>query len=139
VHAEGRAQLATSLVETVVGLLLIVAVTTSFTVLPVGSDADEASEVALDRLAGDALAVLAAGPPTNDGPSRLASTCDEAALDAERAALADSLDAALPDPLSYRLVAPGGSVGAPRPDGVPTGRATRTTAGCRVTLWVWYV
>lgn len=138
-RTENRGQLATSLVEAAVGVLLVVAVATTFSVLPSGADAEGAHEADLDRLAADALAVLAADPPADGGTSRLAQTCRAETFETERTALADRLDATLPEPLSYRLVAPGGNVGAPRPDGVPTGRATRTTAGCRVTLWVWYV
>lgn len=135
-----RAQLATSLVEAVVGVLFVVAVAAGFALVPVGSDADADASRQLDRTASDALSVLAAEPPAGSGVSRLTAACrSESAFENEREALATRLDAVLSAPVSFRLVTPHGHVGSPRPDGLPTGRAERQSAGCAVTLWVWYV
>ncbi|MFC6826532.1 DUF7262 family protein [Halopelagius fulvigenes] len=136
----GRAQLATSLAEAVVGILLVAAVAAGFALAPVGGDADTADSQRLDRLASDALSVLAAEPPTGSGISRLTAACrSESAFENEREAVATRLDALLPDSVAYRLVTPHGRVGFPPPDGLPSGRADRQTAGCAVTLRVWYV
>ncbi|RDI71337.1 DUF7262 family protein [Halopelagius longus] len=135
-----RAQLATSLAEAVVGILLVAAVAAGFAVAPVGGDADAAPSQRLDRLASDALSVLAAEPPTGSGISRLTAACrSESAFENEREALATRLDSLLPDSVAYRLATPRGRVGYPPPDGLPAGRADRQTAGCAVTLRVWYV
>lgn len=135
-----RAQLATSLAEAVVGVLFVVSVAAGFALAPVGADADADAARQLDGTASDALSVLAAEPPTGSGVSRLTAACrSESAFENEREALAARLDAALSDPVSFRLVTPHGHAGSPRPDGLPTGRAERRSAGCTVTLWVWYV
>lgn len=136
----GRAQLATSLTEAVVGILLVVAVASGFALVPVGADGDADAARHLDRTASDALSVLAAEPPTGSGVSRLTAACrSESAFENEREALATRLDAVLSEPVSFRLVTPHGHAGPPRPGGLPTGHAERRSAGCTVTLWVWYV
>lgn len=139
-NPDDRAQLATSLAEAVVGILLVAAVAAGFALVPAGGDADAGDARRLDRLASDALSVLAAEPPAGSGISRLTAACrSEAAFDNEREAVATRLDSLLPESVAYRLVTPHGRVGYPPPDGLPTGRADRQTAGCAVTLRVWYV
>ncbi|MFB6092399.1 MAG: hypothetical protein ABEK02_05250 [Haloquadratum sp.] len=132
-----RAQLATSLVEAVVGALVVLSVVAGFLWIPADADRTAAE---LDRAAGDALAVLDAEPPVGRGRSRLTALCrSRDAFAVERDALASRLDAVLPAGTFGRLRTPYGTVGPPRPNGVPTGRATLPTARCVVTLRVWYV
>lgn len=133
---EDRGQLATPMVEATIGVVLVLAVALAFAVTPV----ETPESTALDRTASDALAVLAAEPPVGTGPNRLAAACrSESSFDTEADELDGRLGAVLPEPLSYRLTTPHGSVGLPRPSGVPTGTASVTTDDCTVTLRVWYV
>ena len=134
--ADDRGQLATSLVEAAVGALLVLSVVAGFLWVPAGVDS---AETDLDRAAADALAVLDAEPPAGSGRSRLAAACrSPSSFDTERDALRDRLDAVLPVGVFGRLETPHGAVGPPRPDGVPSGRARQTVAGCTATLRVWY-
>lgn len=133
---EDRAQLATPMVEATVGLFLVLAVALGFVALPVETPA----AATLDRTASDALAVLAAEPPAGSGTNRLVAACrSESAFETEADGLDRRLRATLPEPLSYRLATPHGTVGPPPPSGVPAGTATFTTDGCTATLRVWYV
>lgn len=134
---EERAQLATSLVEAAVGALLILSVVAGFVWVP--ADAGQ-SDAELDRLAADALAVLDAEPPAGDGHSRLTAACrSPESFATERQALRERLDDILPPGAFGQLETPHGVVGAPQPNGVPTGEATLPSAGCTVTIRVWYV
>lgn len=132
-----RGQLATSLVEAAVGALLILSVVAGFLWVPADGSAPTTT---LDRTADDALAVLAAEPPAGSGRNRLAAACrSPESFATERDALDRRLAAALPTAVFGRLETPHGTVGPPQPDGAPVGRATRTVAGCTVTLRVWSV
>jgi hypothetical protein len=134
-----RAQLATSLVEAAVGALLILSVVAGFLWVPVEEAATEADPT-LDRTAADALAILDAETPVGDGRSRLSAGCrSQRAFDTERDALDERLDSVLPTSVFGRIETPHCVVGAPRPNGVPSGRATLSTGRCAVTIRVWYV
>jgi len=135
----GRGQLATSLVEAAVGALLILSVVAGFLWVPVEGGADSTA-TALDRTAADTLSVLAAEPPVDGGRNRLSAACrSPSSFAAERDALDRRLHSALPTSVFGRIETPHGTVGPARPTGVPTGSATRTVAGCTVTLRVWAV
>jgi len=135
----GRGQLATSLVEAAVGALLILSVVAGFLWVPVEGGADPTA-TALDRTAADTLSVLAAEPPVDGGRNRLSAACrSPSSFAAERDALDRRLHSALPTSVFGRIETPHGTVGPARPTGVPTGSATRTVAGCTVTLRVWAV
>ncbi|MFB6091015.1 MAG: hypothetical protein ABEJ97_08150 [Halobellus sp.] len=133
-----RAQLATSLVEAVVGALLVLAVVAGFLWVPVDGGTDPRAT----RLAEDALAVLYAEPPAGTGHSRLTAACrSEAAFATERDPLATRLGAVLPAGAFGRLETPHGAVGPPVPDAAAAGdagRATLETGRCAVTLRVWF-
>ncbi|SEG24171.1 DUF7262 family protein [Halobellus limi] len=134
-----RAQLATSLVEAAVGALLILSVVAGFLWVPAGQ-AGTSAEATLDRTAADALAVLDAEAPVGAGRSRLSAACrSERAFAIESDALDERLDVVLPDSVFGRVETPHGTVGAPRPNGVPSGRAALPTGRCTVTIRVWYV
>lgn len=135
-----RAQLATSLVEAVVGALLILSVVAGFAWVPVEGEGDPAATT-LDRTAADTLSILAAEPPAADsGRSRLSAACrSPSSFAAERDALDRRLRTTLPTTVFGQIQTPHGTVGAARPTGVPAGSATRTVAGCTVTLRVWSV
>ncbi|RLM59689.1 hypothetical protein DVK02_02830 [Halobellus sp. Atlit-31R] len=131
-----RAQLATSLIEAVVGALLILSVVAGFLWLPT---AESETGADFDRTAADALAVLDAEPSAGAGHSRLAAACrSPGAFATERSALRARLDAVLPAGALGRLTLPHGTVGPPSPNGVPSGRASLATGRCTVTLRVWY-
>ncbi|MFC7097698.1 DUF7262 family protein [Halobaculum marinum] len=134
---DDRAQLSLPVVEAAVGVAFLLAVAASFGIaLP---DAGTA-EAQLDAYADDALTVLAAEPPRHGAGARLAEvSASPAAFDRERDALRDRVDRILGDNLLFRVETPHGAVGFERPTGVPTGRATATTPGGEVVLWVWYV
>ncbi|GGJ11840.1 hypothetical protein GCM10008995_22180 [Halobellus salinus] len=134
-----RGQLATSLVEAVVGALLISSAVAGFVWVPVGGEAGPTAST-LDRTADDALSILAAEPSAGGGRNRLAAACrSPESFATERDALEHRLGVVLPTSAFGRLETPYGSVGPPQPTGVPVGRATRTVAGCSVTLRVWSV
>jgi len=139
VREPDRGQLATSLVEAAVGALLILAVVAGFLWAPAGDHAGSPATT-LDRTADDALSVLAAEPPAGSGRGRLAAACrSPGSFATERDALGRRLDAVLPTAVFGRLETPHGTVGPPTPSDAPVGRATRTVAGCTVTLRVWSV
>jgi hypothetical protein len=76
--------------------------------------------------------------PLPDGPTLAGALRSAAAFDRNRTAVRNRLAALLPDGAFFRLATPHGTVGQPRLDGVPTGRAARATRHGRVRLWVWY-
>lgn len=135
-----RAQLATSLVEAVVGALLILSVVAGFVWVPVEGGGNP-STTTLDRTAADTLSILAAESPAADsGRSRLSAVCrSPSSLAAERDALDRRLRTTLPTTVFGQIQTPHGTVGAAQPTGVPAGSATRTVAGCTVILRVWSV
>ncbi len=121
------------------GALLILSVVAGFLWVPAGGTGGPPAAT-LDRTADDALAVLAAEPPAEHGRNRLAAACrSPESFATERDALERRLEAVLPTEVFGRLTTPHGTVGPPQPTRVPVGRATRTVAGCPVTLRVWSV
>lgn len=134
---EVRGQLSLSVVEVGIGVLFVFAVTAGFA-LGVPQPAERHTQ--LEFYAADAATVLAGDPPRHQGTTRLAEiVTSERAFERERAALDHRVDRILPDNLMYRVETEHGTVGFPRPHGVPTGHAAVATAEGRVTIWVWYV
>lgn len=132
----GRGQLSLTVVEAGVGVLLVFAVTAGFAL---GTPQPDTAEVQLDAYARDAAAVLAGEPPRHQAETRLAEVArSEAAFERERDALRRRVERILPDNLMFRVRTPHGSVGFPRPAGVPLGSARVTTPHGDVTIWVWY-
>jgi hypothetical protein len=131
-----RAQVSLSVVEGVVGLLVVVAASTTFLV---GIPAAGTDEAELTNLATDGLTVLDATPPTGDGASRLTALVRErASFVRERDETDAQLRAVYPPGVRYRLETPYGAVGDPLPPERVVGRAQRHTAGGSVTLRVWF-
>jgi hypothetical protein len=131
-----RAQLSTPAIEAAAGVVLVLAVVTTFA-LPVADPPTR--EPQLDAYAADAATVLAGEPPRHGGATRLSEVTRSAtAFERERAALDRRVDRILPDNLLYRVETPHGAVGYRRPTGVTTGTATVTTAHGPVTVRVWY-
>jgi len=126
-----RGQSATPLVEAAIGVLLVFAVAST---LLVGVPDPDRREARLDRYAADGLALAA----SEGRPALATALASRSAFERHRDGLARRLDRLFPPQLRYRLRTPYGSVGAPRPAGVPTGRARTVTPSGRVTLWVWY-
>lgn len=131
-----RAQVSLSLVEAAVGVVFLLTVAFGFAL---GVPQADTREPQLDLYAEDALTVLAGEPPRHRGTTRLAEVArSEASFRRESAALQRRVERVLPANLMYRVETPHGSVGYPKPAGVPVGRATTTTTSGEVTMWVWY-
>ncbi|MFB6107603.1 MAG: hypothetical protein ABEJ82_02030 [Haloplanus sp.] len=131
-----RGQLSLTVVEAGVGVLLILAVAGGFAF---GVPSPNTTRPQLDAYAEDTATVLAREPPRHQGATRLAEVAgSERAFVRERDALDRRVDRILPDNLLYRIETPQGAVGYRRPAGAPAGRATVTTLGGDVTIWVWY-
>lgn len=131
-----RGQLSLSVVEAVVGLVVVLAAATTFVV---GLPETGAEDTELTVLAADGLTVLESTPPEDDGTSRLAALAeDQSNFVRERTLTAEQLRALYPRHARYRLETPHGVVGEPLPPRGPVGRAQRQTTGGRVTLWVWF-
>lgn len=124
-----------SVVEAIVGLVVVLAAATTFLVgLPAAGD-----EADLTLLAEDGLTVLDATPPAGDGASRLTALArDRSGFVRERSQADARLRALYPAHVRYRLETPYGAVGDPLPPGRPVGEARRHTASATVTLRVWY-
>lgn len=137
----GRGQLSVSLIEAIVGVVLIFGVTATF---GMGVPAADAETAQLDRYASDAATVLENEPPRHAGETRLTElTRSQSGFDRERAALERRVDGILPDNVLYRVEVSGpeggyGSVGQVRPRGTPVGYAAVTTRHGEFELWVWY-
>jgi hypothetical protein len=131
-----RGQVSLSVVEAVVGLLVVLAASTTFLVgLP-----DPGSEAAeLRVLAADGLTVLDATPPAEDGASRLTALAhDRSSFVRERSDADAQLRALYPPSVRYRVDTPHGAIGDPLPHTRPIGRARRHVAGGDVTIRVWF-
>lgn len=126
-----RAQLSLSLLEAAVGVLLVFAVTTTFTV---GVPPPAANGAQLDAYAEDTAVLLANEP----GPRLAGVVASRANFTAERDALADRAEQLLPAAVLYRIETPRGSLGYPRPAGVTAGVARVGTPDGTVTVWTWY-
>jgi hypothetical protein len=131
-----RAQVSLSVVEAAVGLLVVLAASTTFLVGLPDPGADQAE---LTVLAADGLAVLDATPPAGEGASRLTVLArDRSGFVRERNETATQLRALYPPTVRYRIETPHGVVGDPRFTRGSVGRARQATPGGRVTLWVWF-
>ncbi|WP_129114716.1 DUF7262 family protein [Halegenticoccus tardaugens] len=131
-----RGQLSLSVVEAAVGVVLVLAVAASFTL---GLPDPGTQDAQLDAYATDAATVLAQEPPRHGGATRLAEISRSAErFDRERKALERRVGRILPENLMFRVRTPHGSVGYPKPVGVPVGESTVTTLHGDVTIWVWY-
>jgi hypothetical protein len=134
--AKQRGQLPVTMVEAALGVLLLVSVTFTFAL---GVPDRGATEAQLDAYAADAATLLANEPPRHADQSRLGEVVgSEAAFRRERGTLERRVERVLPSNLMFRVETRHGTVGHPLPDGVPTGTATVTTTGGRVTVRVWY-
>lgn len=133
---DARGQLSLSVVEALVGLVLVIGTVSAFALSP---PAPATGEAQLDRYARDTLTVLRSDAPADDGRSRLAAlTRSAGSFEAEREAADRRIRSLLPAHLSYRVTTPHGTFGDPRPPaGRPVGRAHATTADGPVTLRVW--
>lgn len=133
-EGSGRAQVSLSLVEAVVGLLVVFAATSTFLV---GLPDTGAAEADLDVLAADGLSALDATPVTDDASRLMALARTERGFVRQSVDAAEQLDTLYPVGVRYRLETPHGAVGTPPPPTGPIGRAVGQTPGGRVTLRVW--
>jgi hypothetical protein len=132
----GRGQLSLPVVETAVGVLLVLVVLSTFAV-PTPEPATR--EAQLDTYAADVATVLANEPPRHGDATRLSEVlASETAFDRERDALERRVDRIVPDNLMYRVRTPHGAVGFERPEGVTVGVARVPTEYGVVVVEVWY-
>jgi len=131
-----RGQLSLSVLEAVVGVVLLLAVIMGFAL---GVPTADTREPQLDRYAADTATVLSGEPPRHGGATRLAEIVASAErFERERGTLDRRVDRILPDNLMYRVETRHGAVGFRKPADVPVGRASVTTVNGEVTIWVWY-
>jgi hypothetical protein len=136
----GRGQLSLSLIEALVGALLVVAVATGFALG--GPDLGGTREAQLDRYAEDSLALLAADDPgprsTEDDRSTLvALVASEDSFERAREPARRRLATVLPANLLFRVETPHGNIGYPNPPGRTVGEARRVTIDGTITVRVW--
>jgi hypothetical protein len=130
-----RGQVSLSIVEAVVGLVVVLAAATTFLV---GLPEAGAGEADLSRLADDGLTVLDSTPPAGDGASRLTALAREPGSFAVERSDADAqLRELYPRRVRYRLETPNGAIGDPLPPARTVGTARRYTPDGDVTLRVW--
>lgn len=133
-----RAQASITVVETGLGVLLVLSLLFTFA-LGASGDVDR-SQAQLDIYATDAMTLLSEEAPKHQDQTRLAEvTASQATFDRERDELVRRIDRTLPEHVMFRLETEHGRAGQPMPDGVATGDATVLTANGDVTLRVWYV
>ncbi|MFC7019926.1 MULTISPECIES: DUF7262 family protein [Haloarcula] len=131
-----RAQLPLSLVEVALGAVLILGVALGFAL---GTPAPDTRTPQLTAYAEDTATVLANEAPRHGGTTRLGEVLrSEGAFERERGALERRVDRIVPANVMYRVVTPHGTVGFPKPEGVPTGTAMVSTGYGRVRIEVWY-
>lgn len=125
-----------TLVEAVLGVLLLGAVLFAF---GLGLPASDAEATQLDLYASDAATILATEGPRHAGQTRLSEvTASADAFERESGPLRRRVGRLLPANLLFRIETRHGTVGHRLPAGVPTGEATVSTAEGDVTIRVWY-
>jgi hypothetical protein len=131
-----RGQLSLPVVETAVGVLLVLVVLSTFAV---PNPEPATREAQLDTYAGDVATVLANEPPRHGDATRLSEVlASETAFDRERDALERRIDRIVPENLMYRVATPHGAVGFDRPADVAVGVARVPTEHGAVVVEVWY-
>ena len=131
-----RGQLSLTVVEAVVGVVLVMGVAAGFTVVSTGPSP---STPQLDTLADDAATVLASEPTAGGRDSRLAALArSEGSFAATRRSTRERLTDLLPADVLFRVRTPHGSVGHPQPPTATVGSTTVPTRYGPVTIRVWY-
>lgn len=131
-----RGQLSLSVVEAVVGVVLVVGVAAGFTV---GTAPSPSPEPHLDALAHDTVTVLGSEPTDAGDETRLVALArTPSSFEGSRDSTRDLIERLLPADVAFRVVAPHGSLGYPRPPSTAVGSVTATTRYGRVTVRVWY-
>lgn len=136
-HERGQASI--TVLEAVLGVLLVLSVTFTFA-LGVSDGEAEQAQAQLDIYAADAATLLSNEPPRHQEQTRLAEIVESAAsFDREKGELERRIERILPENVMFRVETAHGTAGHPLPDDVPTGEATMLTTSGEVTLRVWYV
>ena len=134
-----RGQVSLTVIETGVGLVLLLAVVFTFALGMPGGETEQTQQQ-LDIYATDTATLLANESPRHRDQTRLAEVAASArAFDREREELQRRVERILPQNVLFRVETAHGTVGHPLPDGVPTGEATVVTTNGAVTVRVWYV
>ena len=125
-----------TVVEAVVGVVLVMGVAAGFTVVSTGPSPSTAE---LDTLADDAATVLASEPTEGGRDSQLAELArSEGSFAATRQSAHERLTDLLPADVLFRVRTPHGSVGHPQPPTATVGSTTVPTRYGPVTIRVWY-
>ena len=136
-RVDSRAQLATSLIESGVGALLILAVVSGFLWAPIDT-ANSTPE--LDQLAADTLYILDEDTSSNSSQTRLAAMCHSSSMSmSEQTLLRDRIETILPPTVFAEIKSPHGTIGPAAPVGGYTGRAVSVGNHCTVAIEIWYV
>lgn len=131
-----RAQTSLSVVEAVVGLLLILGVAVGFG-LGTAAPVDDTAE--LDAMARDTAAVLGSEPTAGGETTQLVALARSAtSFDRVRGLVRERVDRLLPPDVLYRIETPHGNLGHPRPRGTPVGSTRVPTRHGPVEIRVWY-
>jgi hypothetical protein len=131
-----RGQLSLSLVETAVGVVLVLGVAAGFTV---GMTGPTSSTPQLDSLARDTTTLLGAEPSDSEESARLVALArSEQSFARERVTASQRVRELLPADVLFRVRTPEGAFGTPRPPTAAVGSATASTRYGPVTVWVWY-
>ena len=131
-----RGQLSLTVVEAVVGVVLVMGVAAGFTVVSTGPTPSTAE---LDTLAHDAATVLASEPTEGGRDARLAELArTEESFAATHPSARDRLADLLPADVLFRVRTPQGTLGYLRPPTAPVGSTTVPTRYGPVTIRVWY-
>lgn len=132
-----RAQVALSVVEAAIGVLLVLTVSLGFAFGVASPTADPAQ---LDAYARDVMVILQNEQPRHVDRSRLRElTRSPTAFERERDALARRIERLLPPNVMFRLETRHGEIGYRLPGSVPTGTAAVMTGRGTARIRVWYV
>jgi hypothetical protein len=131
-----RGQLSLSVVEAVVGVVLVVGVAAGFTV---GVAPAPSTEPQLDSLARDTTTLLDADPAVAGGdPWIVALSRSPGSFERVRADARERVARFLPNDVAFRVRTPHGTFGYPRPPRTTVGSTTVPTRYGSITVRVWY-
>lgn len=134
-----RGQASITVIETGIGVLLVLSVLFTFA-LGAPDSTDERAQQQLDVYAADAATLLSNESPRHRDQTRLAEVTEsQEAFEREKDELERRVVRILPENVMFRVETTHGTVGHPLPADVPTGDATLLTVNGEVTLRVWYV
>jgi len=131
-----RGQLSLSIIEAVVGVVLVLGVAAGFVV---GVSGSPSSTPQLDTLARDTATVLGSEPTESGRDSRLAALArSDRAFEQVRTPTRERIERLLPADVVFEVRTPRGTFGYPRSPTAAVGSVTVPTRYGPVTIRVWY-